>query len=136
MKALPKIIFTDIDGVWTDGGMYYSDDGSEFKKFNTSDSVGVLICKYLNVEIVILTGENSNVVSKRAKKLKIEEVYLGVKNKLKLAKDICDQKKINLSETSFIGDDINDYRLLNHVGYSGCPSSASSFNSCCIYLLM
>ncbi|MBL8028653.1 MAG: acylneuraminate cytidylyltransferase, partial [Fibrobacteres bacterium] len=85
IAELPKIVFTDIDGVWTDGSMYYSDTGIELKRFNTADSVGVLMLRKLNIPLCILTGENSPIVKFRSEKLKIDHVRLGVKNKLKEA---------------------------------------------------
>ena len=72
---LPQLIFSDIDGVWTDGGMFYSTDNIELKKFNTSDSAGVLMLKELDIPLVIITGENSPTVYNRCKKLKIESYY-------------------------------------------------------------
>ena len=124
---LPKLVITDIDGVWTDGGMYYDNTDLELKKFNTSDSVGVLFLKYLNIPLVIMTGENSNCVKRRAIKLGIEHYYLGVKNKLKLAKEVCADFNVELSETAFIGDDINDMLLLKEVGHSACPDNAPDY---------
>ncbi|NBX78871.1 MAG: acylneuraminate cytidylyltransferase, partial [Flavobacteriales bacterium] len=67
---LPKLVITDIDGVWTDGGMYYDQTGNEWKKFNTSDSAGVLFLKILEIPIAIITGENTEIVRRRAGKLK------------------------------------------------------------------
>ncbi|MEN8194758.1 MAG: acylneuraminate cytidylyltransferase, partial [Bacteroidota bacterium] len=59
---LPKLVLTDIDGVWTDGGMYYDQTGNELKKFNTSDSAGVLFCHKLNIPVGIITGEDTKIV--------------------------------------------------------------------------
>jgi Low specificity phosphatase (HAD superfamily) len=67
MIKLPKLVLTDIDGVWTDGGMYYDQQGNEFKKFNTSDSAGVIFCKKLNIPVGIITGENTKIVERRSK---------------------------------------------------------------------
>ena len=69
----PKLVITDIDGVWTDGGMYYDQTGNEWKKFNTSDSAGVLFCKKLNIPVCIITGEETEIVKRRAEKLKIDQ---------------------------------------------------------------
>jgi YrbI family 3-deoxy-D-manno-octulosonate 8-phosphate phosphatase len=124
---LPKLIITDIDGVWTDGGMYYSDDGKELKKFNTSDSAGVIFCQLLNIEIAIITGENNQAVINRANKLNIKHVFLGVKNKLFVAQELCKDLNIGFEQTAYIGDDINDINLLKSVGISGAPSNASSY---------
>lgn len=126
MKA-PKLVITDIDGVWTDGSMYYDATNLEFKRFNTSDSVGVLFLKYMEILLVIMTGENTPIVTRRATKLKIDEVYLGVKDKLSLATKICQEKGISLQEVAFIGDDINDLPLLKGVGFSACPLNAPDY---------
>ena len=80
---LPKLIITDIDGVWTDGGMYYDQTGNEFKKFNTSDSAGVLFARNLNIPVAIITGEDTQIVKRRAEKLKIEHLFLGISDKVK-----------------------------------------------------
>lgn len=123
----PKLIITDIDGVWTDGGMYYDQTGNEWKKFNTSDSAGVLFCKLNNIPVAIITGEDTEIVTRRAKKLKIEYLIQGAKNKLLEAESICKKLDIELSEVAYIGDDINDVQLLSKVGIPVCPSSAPDY---------
>lgn len=124
---LPKLVFTDIDGVWTDGGMYYTESGDEFKKFNTSDSAGVLFLKLLDIPTVIITGEQTAMVERRGRKLGVALIKTGVRNKLELAKEICQQQNVSLQECAFIGDDINDINLLHAVGISACPSNAPSY---------
>ncbi|CAL2081351.1 HAD-IIIA family hydrolase [Tenacibaculum sp. 190524A02b] len=124
---LPKLILTDIDGVWTDAGMYYDEQGNEFKKFNTYDSAGILFCKELKIPTVIITGENSQAVKRRAEKLKVDYLFLGAKNKLGIVKDLCVKLKIDLEEVAYIGDDINDYELLKNVGFSAAPTSAPKY---------
>lgn len=120
-----KLFITDIDGVWTDGSMYYSEDGTELKRFNTYDSAGVLLCQELGIHVAIISGENSKAVKKRANKLKIEHCYLGVSNKVKVANQLMKELKIDSYENvAFIGDDINDFLLLNKVGLSACPNQA------------
>lgn len=127
MKELPKIILTDIDGVWTDAGMYYDQKGNELKKFNTSDSAGVLFSKILNIPVGIITGEDTEIVKNRAKKLKIEILYQGISDKVSVAKKICEAQNITLNEVAYIGDDIGDYNLLKLVGYSCAPNNASEY---------
>lgn len=124
---LPKLIFTDIDGVWTDGGMYYDQTGNEWKKFNTSDSVGVVYCKMLGIPVCILTGEDTDIVRRRAEKLKVDFLYQGVRNKLTTAAQLCETLNISLKEVAFIGDDINDLALIKAVGVSGCPANAADY---------
>lgn len=77
---LPKLILTDIDGVWTDGGMYYDQTGNEWKRFNTSDSAGVLFAHKLGIIVGIITGEQTNIVKRRSEKLKIDYLFQGVQN--------------------------------------------------------
>ena len=123
-KKLPKLILTDIDGVWTDGGMYYDQEGMELKKFHTYDSAGVLFAHHIGIPVGILTGENTNIVKRRAEKLKIDYLYLGCKDKVSVVKDLCSQLGITMEEVAYIGDDLNDMKLLKIVGWAGVPSSA------------
>lgn len=124
---LPKLVITDIDGVWTDGGMYYDETGNEWKKFNTADSAGVLFLRKLDIPMVIITGEDRRSVSDRAKKLKIENVFLGVSDKLSVARAMCDKWNVRFSDVAFIGDDIGDIPLLAKVGISAAPANAPSY---------
>ena len=121
---LPKLVITDIDGVLTDGGMYYTEAGDVMKRFSVKDGWGVIFLRDLNVPVAIMTGENSPLVQKRADKLKIPYCYLGVKDKLTKAKEICQEMNITLEDIAFIGDDLNDMQLLKQVGFSGSPSNA------------
>jgi len=127
MKIKPKLILTDIDGVWTDGGMYLDQTGNEWKKFHTYDSAGVLFCHQNNILVGILTGEDTEIVKFRAKKLKIDFLIQGVSNKLEAAKKICNELNISIREIAYIGDDINDVELLKNVGISAAPSSAPEY---------
>lgn len=126
-NKLPKIIFTDIDGVWTDGGMYYDQTGNEFKKFNTSDSAGVLLAHALQIPIAIITGESTEIVSRRAAKLNVDYLFQGIKDKIAVASDLCNKLNIPLTDIAYIGDDLNDIPLLNAAGFSCCPSNARSY---------
>lgn len=127
MTKLPKLILTDIDGVWTDGGMYYDQNGIELKKFHTYDSAGVLFAHHLGIPVGILTGEDTNIVKRRADKLKIDYCYLGVKDKVMIAEKLCLQLGISLKDVAYIGDDLNDMKLLKQVGWSGAPSSSPNY---------
>lgn len=124
---LPKLILTDVDGVLTDGGMYYDQTGNEWKKFNTTDSLGVLLCKTLNIEIAIITGEDTEIVARRAKKLQIKHLIQGSKNKLADAEKLCKKLRIKLSEVAYIGDDLIDLPLLQKVAFSAAPANAPGY---------
>lgn len=127
MKKIPKLILTDIDGVWTDGGMYYDQTGNEWKKFNTSDSAGVIFCKKMDIPIGIITGEDTEIVKRRAEKLKVDFLFQGCQDKISVAQGICDELKIDLSDVAFIGDDLGDIPLLKKVGISASPANAPSY---------
>lgn len=122
-----KLVLTDIDGVWTDGGMYYDQTGNEWKKFNTSDSAGVIFLRLLEIPVGIITGENTEIVRRRAEKLKITHLKMGVKNKLDTVKQLAAELNISLQEIAFVGDDLNDAFLLKEVGYSAIPANAPSY---------
>jgi len=121
---LPKLVLTDIDGVWTDGGMYYDQTGNEWKKFNTYDSAGVLFLKNAGIPVGIITGEDTEIVKRRAEKLKVDYLFMGVKDKLSTITELCNKLSITLSDVAYIGDDLNDIALLKAVGYSAAPISA------------
>lgn len=127
MKKLPKLILTDIDGVWTDGGMYYDQTGNELKKFHTYDSAGVLFAHQMGIPVGIITSENTEIVNRRAEKLKIDHLYQGVKNKLECVKELCASLCISLDEVAYIGDDLGDIEILKNVGIAGVPSSAPQY---------
>jgi YrbI family 3-deoxy-D-manno-octulosonate 8-phosphate phosphatase len=124
---LPKLVFTDLDGVLTDGGMYYDQTGNEWKKFNTSDSMGVLLCNALGIEIAIITGETTKIAERRAEKLKIKYLLQGSQDKLKDAITLCKQLEIKLERTAYIGDDLIDLPLLRKVAFSCAPSNAPGY---------
>ena len=124
---LPKLILTDIDGVWTDGGMYYDQTGNEWKKFNTSDSAGIVFCQMASIPVGIITGEITEIVERRAQKLKVSILHQGIQDKLSVAKDICQELNISISEIAYIGDDINDIPLLRQVGISASPNNAPDY---------
>lgn len=125
--ALPKLVITDIDGVWTDGGMYYTAEGDVMKRFSVKDGWGVIFLRHLGIPVAIMTGENTQIVQKRAEKLKITHCYLGVKDKVARAEKLCAELGISLSDVAFIGDDINDLPLLRLVGTSASPSNTPDY---------
>ena len=117
-----KVVITDVDGVLTDGGMFYSTNGEMLKKFNTRDGMGVEILRNNKIPVIIMTRENSKIVISRAKKLLIDDVNVGIKKKEMLLSKICKKYQINKENIAYIGDDINDLELLKQVGFSASPS--------------
>lgn len=127
MAKLPKLVITDIDGVWTDGGMYYTAEGDIMKRFSVKDGWGVIFLRKLGIPVAIMTGENTQIVAKRAEKLKIKYCFLGVKDKVAQAETLCNELGITLQDVAFIGDDINDLRLLRKVGFSCSPANTPEY---------
>ena len=126
-----KLILTDIDGVWTDGGMYYDQSGNEWKKFHTYDSAGVFFAHRAGIPVGILTGETTSIVKRRAEKLGVDYLFQGVTNKLEIAQGLCGELCISLDEVAYIGDDLNDIELLRKVGVScECSGVYTSVGNC------
>lgn len=123
MKEI-KLFITDIDGVWTDGTMFYTDEGYMGKKFHTYDSAGVLFLNLAGIPTAIISGEDSPAVHKRAEKLKIKEVYTGVNNKVLSIEKLLLKYKISWSEIAYIGDDINDIKVFEKAGLTACPAQS------------
>ncbi|WP_400076768.1 cytidylyltransferase domain-containing protein [Winogradskyella sp. R77965] len=121
-----KLFVSDVDGVLTDAGMYYTESGDELKKFNTHDGMAFQILRENGVKTGIVTSEDTNIVSKRASKLKVDYLYQGKKHngKLSVVKEICEKEGISLDEVAYIGDDVNCFELLSSVGYAACPANA------------
>lgn len=121
-----KLFLSDVDGTLTDGGMYYSEKGDELKKFNTRDGMGFQLLREAGIKTGIITSENTEIVSNRAKKLKIDFLVQGKRDggKLAAAQEICDKLGVTLNEVAYIGDDINCIQLLQAVGTKACPIDA------------
>lgn len=119
-----KLFLTDVDGVLTDAGMYYTENGDELKKFNTRDGMGLKMLRELGIKTGIITTENTYMVERRAEKLKIDYLYQGAYPKVNAALEICEKEGISVEEVAYIGDDINCIELLSVVGLAACPADA------------
>jgi len=120
-----KLVLTDVDGVLTDGGMYYSKDGEMLKKFNTRDGMAVELLIMANIKTIFITREKSKIVKKRAKKVNVADLYLGIQKKELILLKICKKFNVNKNEIIYIGDDINDLKIMKMVGFSACPNDAN-----------
>ena len=125
-KRRIKLFLCDVDGTLTDGGMYYSENGDELKKFNTRDGMGFQLLREAGIKTGIITSEDTKIVENRAKKLKVDFLYQSKRNggKLAVAKEICKRLGITLDEVAYIGDDVNCAELLEAVGLKACPADA------------
>ena len=121
-----RLFLTDVDGTLTDGGMYYGSDGTEFKKFNTRDGMGLQLLQQTGVKVGIVTSENTAINVNRARKLKVDYLKQSARygGKLAAVNEICAEMGITLKEVAYVGDDVNCYELLAAVGWAACPADA------------
>ena len=123
-----RLFLTDVDGTLTDGGMYYGSDGTEFKKFNTRDGMGLQLLQRTGVKVGIVTSENTPINVNRARKLGLDFLKQSARDGGKLAavNEICDELGITLKQVAYVGDDVNCYDLLAAVVWAACPADACS----------
>lgn len=121
-----KMFLTDCDGCLTDGGMYYSENGDELKKFNTKDGMGFRLLRENRIITGIITGENRELNQKRAEKLHVDEIFQNVKDKVAVIKQLCDKYHILPEEVAYVGDDVNDLEAIKFVGYGCCVNDANN----------
>ena len=120
-----RLVLTDVDGVLTDGGMYYTKDGDTMKRFFVRDGMGVTLLRKKNIRTIIITKEKTRMVKQWVKNMKIEKLYDGIIHKELLLNKICKKYNVSTEEIAYIGDDVNDLELLKRVGLSATPSDAS-----------
>jgi YrbI family 3-deoxy-D-manno-octulosonate 8-phosphate phosphatase len=126
MEYSIKLFLSDVDGVMTDAGMYYTESGDEIKKFNTHDGMGFNLLTKAGIKTGIITTENTKMVERRAAKLKVDYLYQGKGHggKLESALEICEKENISIKQVAYIGDDINCIELLSAAGIAACPANA------------
>lgn len=120
-----QLVLSDCDGVLTDGGLYYLADGTEMRKFQVLDGVGFILLKQLGIKTGIITGDVTDIVDHRARKLKVDYFYKGNLNKLEVIRKIADKEQITLQQIAYIADDIFDVEALKAVGLGCVPASAN-----------
>jgi 3-deoxy-D-manno-octulosonate 8-phosphate phosphatase (KDO 8-P phosphatase) len=120
-----KLLILDVDGTLTDGGIYVLEDGSQFKKFNAHDGIGIKEALKSGIEIGIIShSSTSTVVEKRANMLGIKHCYVGSEPKLTVYNTWVEKMQLKQGEVAYIGDDINDLDIMHEVGIVACPSNA------------
>ena len=117
-----RLFATDVDGVLTDGGMYYSESGDELKKFNTRDGMGIKLLQRAGLITALITMEETKLVMRRAEKLAIPEVHQGARDKPAVLRALAARHGLTLEEMAYIGDDVNDLEALKAVGFSAAPA--------------
>lgn len=128
MKCHQRIdyLVLDVDGVFTDGGVYYSKEGEMSKKFDMRDGMGLEILRENNVHVVTLTSENSALVAQRMLKLQIKDAFFGVKDKYSFLKQFLAAKNSSFGAVAYVGDDVNDLTNICSTGLSFAPANATA----------
>jgi 3-deoxy-D-manno-octulosonate 8-phosphate phosphatase (KDO 8-P phosphatase) len=116
-----KLLVLDVDGCLTDGKIIYSSSGEETKNFNVKDGLGISTWLKLGHQVAIITGRDSKIVEKRANELKIQHLFQGIKDKKAVLEKLLNTLNIKPYEVAAIGDDLNDYKMLEYVGKSFTP---------------
>lgn len=127
MKTHNRIdyLVLDVDGVFTDGCVYFGAEGELMKKFDMRDGMGLEILRQNKVEVIIMTSEDSELVGLRMKKLQIQNCFLGVKDKYAFLTQYLKNKNANLGQVAYVGDDVNDLANICSVGWSFCPANGT-----------
>jgi 3-deoxy-D-manno-octulosonate 8-phosphate phosphatase (KDO 8-P phosphatase) len=118
-----KLIVLDVDGCLSDGKLIYSSDGVESKNFNVKDGLGITTWIKMGNHVAIITGRDSKIVQRRANELGIKHLYQGIKDKDRVLKELVESLNLKFFEVGAIGDDLNDYNMLQLVGRSFTPKN-------------
>lgn len=122
-----KFLALDVDGVMTDGGMYYTESGEEIKRFDTKDGRGIIELQKSGVPVgLISSGFKSKIIEGRCKTLGIEKYYIGTEPKITIISKWCEELKLDLKQVAYIGDDVNDRDIIKAVGFTACPADGMS----------
>lgn len=119
-----ELILLDVDGTLSDGKIYYSDKGEEYKVFDVKDGLGLRVWKKLGKKSAIITGRKSFIVEKRAKELGIDEIFMGVENKAEVVQKLKNKYALSKEQIACIGDDYNDLPMFKQSGLKFSPSNA------------
>lgn len=111
-----KAVILDVDGVLTDGGIYYDPTGREIKRFHVTDGLGIELLRHAGIRVVILSGRVSEALTRRAAELKVAECYQGVRDKKAQIEKLRQQWQVKTDELLYVGDDLNDLPAFEAVG--------------------
>ena len=119
-----ELVAFDVDGVFTDGRFYLSDDGVETKAFHTQDGFGIRQLISAGIEVAVISGRRSGAVEKRMAELGVSHVLLGARDKVAAFRQLIAELDIEAENSAYVGDDIPDLDLLQHVGYAVAVANA------------
>lgn len=112
-----KLLLLDVDGILSDGKIYYDNAGNEFKSFHASDGIGIKLLIASGVNVGIITGRSSEIVNRRAKELGINIVQQGIKDKLSAIQHIVDTENLAPQQIAYMGDDLPDISAIKFAGF-------------------
>jgi YrbI family 3-deoxy-D-manno-octulosonate 8-phosphate phosphatase len=122
-----KMLALDIDGVQTDGGMYFSESGDETKKFNAKDGRAILNLVRKGWHVAFLSsGMQGKAIRARAERLGVQQVYVGKDDKLGVLRGFCEDLGLSVDQVAYIGDDVNDLSMIGACGFTACPADAAA----------
>jgi 3-deoxy-D-manno-octulosonate 8-phosphate phosphatase (KDO 8-P phosphatase) len=122
-----KLLVLDVDGVMTDGRLFYHDDGTESKTFDVRDGHGIKMLKHAGIDTALISGRSSPMVEKRAADLGIEDVAQGVRDKVTPLETFLSKRKLKMEDAAFVGDDVVDLTVMNRVGFAVAVADASEY---------
>jgi 3-deoxy-D-manno-octulosonate 8-phosphate phosphatase (KDO 8-P phosphatase) len=123
MKHLRAIVL-DVDGVLTDGGVWWGPNGEEWKRFCFADIMGVSLAKKSGLTIALISGEDSPLVDRFAAKMSIPDIEKNCKDKARALRSFAERRGLSLSEICFMGDDVNDLEAMEIAGLAAAPATA------------
>ena len=118
-------IVLDVDGVLSDGTLFYTSTGEELKAFSVKDGLGLTAARKSGIKLAIITARISPMVERRAKELHFDELLMGYANKTEALRTLCKKYQIDLDSVAYMGDDLNDYMGMELAGFKACPSDAA-----------
>ena len=125
MKHDIRLLILDVDGTMTDGGMYITEKGEHFKKFNAKDGMGIKLAMQAGIDVGIISHSSvTKMVTERANMLGMKYTYVGNRPKLEVLKEWMTELNLSFEQVAFMGDDVNDLDIINHAGYTAAPSDA------------
>jgi len=124
--AAVRLLVCDVDGVLTDGSLFFDDDGEHFKVFHVHDGLGLKLLMRAGIEVAIITARSSPIVANRARQLGIEHVFQGQEDKQEAYSSLLSQFRLEASQVAYIGDDLPDLPLIRRSGLGVCVPQAPS----------
>jgi 3-deoxy-D-manno-octulosonate 8-phosphate phosphatase (KDO 8-P phosphatase) len=116
-----ELVVLDVDGVMTDGSLYFNESGEELKRFDASDGLGIKLIQDYGIQVAVISGRKCKALTKRLEDLRITNAYQGVSDKLFVYTELIKELAVPISNTCYVGDDLPDLPILKRCGFSAAP---------------